>query len=664
MLAACGGGGSGSGSSMSNAAADSGGGGGSGSSSAAGGSLPVVSLALSSSSIPAGQTVTVTWTTTNSTSCTAGGGAWSGTKPTSGSTVFQPTSAGAMTYTLTCSNSAGSSSSATAALNVTSPVGGAGASLPYVEMEAENGATNGTVIGPSRTFGDMAAEASGRRAVQLASTGQYVKFKTTAQANSIVLRYSIPDAPKGGGINATLGLYVNGVRTQSLNLTSRYSWVYGGPDNSSDKNPADGGAHHFYDEVHALIGEVPAGSTIALQRDAQDTASFYVIDLVDFEEVPAPLAQPAGSISIASYGAVPNNGSDCSAAVQAAIDAAQQQGAVLWIPPGTFELASAALQTSGIAIRGAGMWYSVLHGAYAHIVVSGNNNQFHDFAVFGDVTYRDDSAPNDGFAGSAGTGSVMENVWIEHVKVGWWVSYVSTTPPVTAPTDGLLVTGVRVRDTYADGINMNSGTSNSTVTQSAFRNTGDDSIASYSQAGLPSNTGNVISFDTVQTPWRARCFTVAGGQNTSVEDSVCSDSLEHGIVLTTSRAVTPFVGPVKLTRNTLVRAGGQWVDAMEGAFDVEAVLSPIPAYVQAYDLLIVDSTLSGVQVEGPYAVSSLGLSNVFVQSAGTNGILIDPTAVGSAAASEVVVVAPAVSGLDNLAGPRWTFQSGANNNGW
>ena len=251
--------------------------------------------------------------------------------------------------------------------------------------------TVNAIIGPSRNAGDLASEASGRMAVQLNTTGQYVKFQTTQPANSIVVRYAIPDATTGGGITATLGLYINGARTQTLNLTSRYTWVYGGYTNSADKNPADGGAHHFYDEVHALIGEVPAGSTIALQRDASDIAPYYVIDLVDFEEVPPPLSQPAQSISIAQFGATPDNGTDNSAAIQNAINAAQASGQVLWIPAGTYNVISATLNAAGVTVQGAGMWYSVLQGKSAHFQMSGNNNQFRDFAIFGDATYRDDT---------------------------------------------------------------------------------------------------------------------------------------------------------------------------------------------------------------------------------------------------------------------------------
>src|ERR1700712_2615916 len=61
--------------------------------------------------------------------------------------------------------------------------GGPGASLPYLELQAENAATTGTLIGPSAsgvTYGTLADEASYRKAVTLNGQGQYVEFTTTA----------------------------------------------------------------------------------------------------------------------------------------------------------------------------------------------------------------------------------------------------------------------------------------------------------------------------------------------------------------------------------------------------------------------------------------------------------------------------------------------------
>ena len=179
-----------------------------------------------------------------------------------------------------------------------------GATLPYDEYEAEAATYTGTRLGPSTTQAmnggnlqaEMAAESSGRQAVQLNATGQYVRFTTLRQCNSIVVRYIIPDSGGGGGITATLNCAVNGPgvnMNQELQMSSAYSWNYGGWGYPYNKNPSGGNPFHLYDETHALFGvEVPAGSTITLTKTNADTAAYYVVDLIDLEDVAAPLSQP------------------------------------------------------------------------------------------------------------------------------------------------------------------------------------------------------------------------------------------------------------------------------------------------------------------------------------------------------------------------------------
>ncbi|MBC7660763.1 MAG: hypothetical protein H7249_13790, partial [Chitinophagaceae bacterium] len=148
---------------------------------------------------------------------------------------------------------------------------GRGANVPWTEYQAEDGKTNAMVIGPNRTRYDanhIEAEAIGRKAVRLSKTGDYVSITSRKPANSIVVRLSIPDAPTGGGINSTIGVYVNGTRIRSLPVTSRYSWVYGGEALNTPNDPGQGQAHTFFDEARALLAEIPAGAEIKLQKDA------------------------------------------------------------------------------------------------------------------------------------------------------------------------------------------------------------------------------------------------------------------------------------------------------------------------------------------------------------------------------------------------------------
>ncbi|MEK8169382.1 hypothetical protein NKH77_05020 [Streptomyces sp. M19] len=95
----------------------------------------------------------------------------------------------------------------------------------------------------------------GREAVVLEETGDYVEFELTEPANALTLRYSIPDSASGTGIQAPLSVYADGEHISDLDLTSEYSWVYGAYPYTND--PAQGSGHHFFDETHARVGDLP-----------------------------------------------------------------------------------------------------------------------------------------------------------------------------------------------------------------------------------------------------------------------------------------------------------------------------------------------------------------------------------------------------------------------
>ena len=150
--------------------------------------------------------------------------------------VFHPTrslrrifSLSAMSVSLAAASIAGAAVLAAQPALAATATGGSGASLPYAEVQAESSATNGTIIGPSYTQGQLADEASGRKAVTLAGSGsgQYVTFTTPVSTNSIDFRYSIPDSSDGSVYTATLSLYINGVKQSDFTLTNAYSWYYG-----------------------------------------------------------------------------------------------------------------------------------------------------------------------------------------------------------------------------------------------------------------------------------------------------------------------------------------------------------------------------------------------------------------------------------------------------
>ena len=96
-------------------------------------SVPAASISISVSSpeVYLGNDVTISWSTSNATSCEASGD-WSGVKSLSGEEVITQNSSGQKSFTLTCQNSEGSSTSRTATTNVLENINGIVVGLSYL----------------------------------------------------------------------------------------------------------------------------------------------------------------------------------------------------------------------------------------------------------------------------------------------------------------------------------------------------------------------------------------------------------------------------------------------------------------------------------------------------------------------------------------------------
>ena len=539
--------------------------------------------------------------------------------------------------------------------------GGSGASLPYAEVQAENSATNGTVIGPSYTQGQLADEASGRKAVTLQGTGQYVTFTTPVATNSIDFRYSIPDSSDGSVYTAPLSLYINGTKQTDFTLTNAYSWYYGSYPFTN--TPGSGNPHHFYDEVHRLFStSYPAGTTFKLQVDSEDTASSYTIDLADFEQVAAPLAQPSGSVSVISEGADPTGVNDSTSAFNAAITAAGSGGTV-WIPAGTYNIPGHII-VNNVTVAGAGMWYSTVTGTapgfYGNSAPSPSTNvHLQNFAIFGNVQDRDDSAQVNGIGGAM-SNSTVSNIWIEHMKVGAWMD---------GPMDSLKFSGMRIRDTTADGINFHGGVTNSTVTNSDIRNTGDDGIATWADASIGADANDTISDNTVQLQMLANGIAIYGGHDNTVSGNLVVDTgiTQGGGIQVGQRFSSTPVGTTTISNNTMIRdgdldpnwqfgVGALWFDGNQGT-----VTGPI----NVTNALIEQSPFEAIQwVEGE--VNGVNLNNVTI--AGTGTFALQEQDPGTASATDVVATGVAQANAGNAPsysceGSGFTITDGGGNSG-
>ena len=439
----------------------------------------------------------------------------------------------------------GAASSSSASLD---KAPGVGARTPFVEYQAERARTNGTAVGPDWAYGTLAAEAVNRKAVRLQGTGRYVQFTLAKAANAVDVRLSVPDSADGAGIDSTLGVVVGGKRISTLDVTSRYSWYYGVYPWSND--PADGGRRQLYDDSRVMFGKtLPAGTKVRLQVGAADNAPWYVVDEADFENVAAPAHEPAGAVSIADFGADPTGKADSSDAIQRAIDSASGTGKTVWIPQGTFTV-TRHLIVDKVTVTGAGPWYSVLHGKGVGVYGKYNptpssNVHLSSFAIFGEVQERNDSDQVNGIGGALGD-STVDNVWIQHTKVGGWFD---------GPFTNLKITRVRILDQTADGVNFHDGITKSSVTDSFIRNTGDDGLAMWSDQNP--DTDDTFARNTVRSPILANTVGIYGGSDNTVAHNLLTDTVTQGggVQVANRFGSVPLAGTTTVDSNVLDRTG-------------------------------------------------------------------------------------------------------------
>jgi uncharacterized repeat protein (TIGR01451 family) len=571
---------------------------------------------------------------------------------------------------------------------------GRGAAVPYVSYEAEAAQYTGQLLEADslRTFGhtNFATESSGRKSVRLNSTGQFVEFTSTTASNSIVVRNSISDAPGGGGQDKTISLYVNGTFAQKLTLSSTHSWLYGTTDDPEGlTNTPQANARRLFDESHALLSQsYPIGTKFRLQRDSGDDAAFYIIDLIDLEQVAPAASQPSGCTSITQYGAVPNDGVDDSTAIQRAVTD-DQNGVIscVWIPAGQWRQEKKILTDdpnvpngggqynqigiSNVTIRGAGMWHSQLYSLIEPQDAGGINHphegnfgfdidknvQISDIAIFGSGRIRGGDGNKEGgvgLNGRFGTGTSITNVWIEHANVAVWVGRdYDNIPALWGPADGLQFSGMRIRDTYADGINFTNGSRNSRVFNSSFRTTGDDSLAVWANRYVKDQNvdiahDNAFVNNTIQLPWRANGIAIYGGYGNRIENNLVYDTMNYpGIMLATDHDPLPFSGQTVIANNALFRCGGVfWGEQQKfGAITFFAQSRDITG-VTLRDTEINDSTYDGIQFKTGGGQVTAAITNVRVDKSNNGaGILAMSGARGSATLTNVTITNSATGNI-------------------
>jgi hypothetical protein len=442
-----------------------------------------------------------------------------------------------------------------------------GADVPWTTYEAEAMRTTGTVLGPRYDPYQVETESSGQKCVRL-NAAQYVEFTAAAGANALVVRYSLPDAPGGGGTSSGIELSINGKPVRSLGVTSRYSWLYG--NYPFTNNPADGKPRNVYDEVRSKGLVIAAGDVVRITKVASDSLPL-IVDLVDLEDVQPPRAAPARSMSVLDFGATGNGATDDTDALLRCMAAAENQGKIVWVPAGEYRLTHDIVLPSSTTIQGAGMWHTTfvgdpdLYGDAARRVrfkLKGSDIHLADFSIVGKLNYRKDNEPNDGIVGAGCADSSITGVWIEHTKTGTWIYNGSN----------LRITGCRYRNLLADGVNLCVGTYGTVVENCSTRGTGDDCFAIWPAASDQGFVGpshkpgdNIIRHCTGQLPFLANGGAIYGGQSNRIEDCLFTDiTAGCGILVSTTFPTSDaalkidnnFSGTTVIQNCSLLRCGG------------------------------------------------------------------------------------------------------------
>ncbi|MEU7175371.1 glycosyl hydrolase family 28-related protein [Micromonospora tulbaghiae] len=593
-------------------------------------------------------------------------------------------------------------------------VAGRGATVDYVEQEAEHGRTTGTVIGPDRSAYTLAGEASGRRAVRLLP-GQYVELTLPRPTNALTVRYSIPDAPGGGGITAPLRVSVGHAPARAMTLTSQYAWLYNQYPFTNDPGadllhpdwwitecscvpaattPAPVIAkpfrpHHFYDEQRMLLGRTHrAGEVVRLTAPRGTAAAWTVIDLVDAHLVAPPRTVPR-AVNALYFGADPTGRRESADAFDRAIAYARRVDRPLYLPPGTYQV-NRHVVVDDVTIAGAGSWYTVVRGRevaldppapdgsrhtgvgfYGRDAADGGSSDVHlsGFAIEGDVRERIDTDQVNAVGGALNR-STIDGLYLHHTKVGMWFD---------GPMTGLRVTNTVIADQIADGLNFHTGVTHSSVTNSVVRNSGDDALAMWSEG--TANASNTFAYNTVQSPVLANGIALYGGADLTVAHNLIADPVREGSAIQVGSrfGAEPFTGRLRITGNTTVRAGTYdlnwniglgaiWFYALDRSIDAADIEVRGDAYL--------DSTYNAIMLVSDWPVKdSVRIDNVRfrdIRVDGTGTSVVSARTAGGASFANVDARNVGAVGVNNCGSFHFTpagsefglTDLGGNDGGW
>ncbi|WP_139903016.1 CARDB domain-containing protein [Clostridium thermarum] len=518
--------------------------------------------------------------------------------------------------------------------------GGRGATMPYTRYESEDATIGGGAIlrsAPDFNYALTASEASNQKYVELPTAGSYVQWTINQGGAGVTMRFTMPDSSDGMGLNGSLDCYVNGVKVKTISLTSYFMYQYFQGDQPGDA-PNGGQPAFRFDETHWLLSTpLKAGDVLRIQKSGDSLV--YGVDFVEVEPVPDPIAQPANSLSVTAYGAVPNDGIDDLAAFTAAVNAAAAQGKILYIPAGTFHLnnmwviGSVQNPLSAMTITGTGIWYTNLQftnpnaqsgGISLRMAPTGKLDFGHVYINSNLRSRYGQNAVYKCFMDNFGTNSRIHDFWEEHFECGFWVGDYAHTPAI--PADGLVIENGRIRNNLADGVNFCQGTKNSVVRNCSVRNNGDDGLAIWpdSTMGAPMAVNNSFLYNTIENNWRAAAIAIFGGSGHQARYNYIKDCfMGSGIRLNTVFPGYHFENNtgILFSDTTIINSGTSkdCYNGERGAIDLEASATSIKN-ITFENIDIINSQRDAIQFGYSGGFSGILFKKITIDGTGKDSI--------------------------------------------
>lgn len=447
---------------------------------------------------------------------------------------------------------------------------------PFTTYEAEDmNVSNGVITNPldSNRYVNhtIEGESSGKANVMIEENGGYVEFivpqwfSSKTDRTAITVRHSITDYidenQQSMGQDGDMKISVNGKRVNildsfggfipspTLTLSSKYTRGYGKAGTDTNKLIYNEASSFFLNDAFGVIeGDIKPGDVIRFEPEINNDVTYCYIDCIELETIEEPKQKPENFLSITECGAVPNDGIDDGPALRMAAKMVQDDPYTyggLWIPEGTFEILTytgdrncTAADFSNICVKGSGLWTSRLftgkHQGTAwaanFTVMNGKDSNkasvIRDLAFYGTATARGWALDSNGDSMGAicfnGTGAVFaQNVWIEHYNCGFWVQ-----------NGHGVYKNTRIKNTWADGINLHNESDGVVYEKTFSRSNGDDALPIFSSTSIKKGETEktidvvrdiTIRNNTVSAVWHASGITLWGAEDAIVSNNHLKD---------------------------------------------------------------------------------------------------------------------------------------------